>query len=200
MKKYSILLFIAFFTSNLFSQNISISGTIKNTVDRPICDVEVYLLSGGNIVKSIMADDNGNYIFEDLVGGRNYEIQVSKEGEELNGMSTFDIVLIKKHILGEEEITNPFLLYSGDINGNLSLDVQDLVLYRRFVIGIDDQLSAPSWQFFNRDITFNDPLNPWQTTNVRTRTYENLTTSITDANFIGSKTGDIDDSANSCED
>lgn len=189
---------MVFFMANLFSQNLSIAGIIKNTVDRPICKARVDLFSNGNFIKHTVSNEKGYYKFDSLINGRNYEIEVSKEGDFLNGMSTFDLAIITRSLLGLENLSNPILLYSADLNASSSVTTFDLALYQKFIIGADSSFTAPNWHFFNEDIDLTASVNTWDTKNIKARIYENLTTSITDANFVGNKTGDMNNSANPC--
>ncbi|MEL6720293.1 MAG: hypothetical protein AAFP82_16410, partial [Bacteroidota bacterium] len=112
-------------------------------------------------------------------------------GDLLNGLSTFDLVLISKHIMGVEEFSDPLLLFASDVDGSNSVSIMDLVLLRRLTLGLDNRLLVPNWQFFSTDAQIDNLLNPWLNTNLKTRIYQNLNTNIDDADFIGYKTGDV---------
>lgn len=189
MKKYSLFLFFIASTFTVFSQNLSISGSISS-----ICEATVTLMNdNGNIIASQITTGNGTYIFSNLEANQTYEVSVSRENNDdlLNGVSTFDVVLISKHITGAEELNDPFTLFAADLDNSQSVSVMDLVLLRRVILGIDNNFSIPSWQFFSTDAQIEDSNNPWSSPNLRTRIYENLNTSISNADFIGYKTADV---------
>jgi len=195
MKKYSLFLFFILSAFTVFSQNLSISGRVA-----PVCDATVTLLDkNGNPISSISTADSGNYIFSNLEIDKTYAVNVTKEVNTfehiLNGVSTFDVVLISKHIIGVEEFTDPFLLFAADVDGSESVSVMDLVLLRRVILGIDSNFPVDSWQFFSTDAQIENLNNPWQSPNLKTRIYENLSTSIDNADFIGYKIGDINGSS-----
>lgn len=195
MKKYNFFILFLSIAFAAQSQNLSISGTIT-----PVCDGTVTLLDGdGNTISTISTADSGTYVFSGLEVEGTYVISVSREDNTfqdiLNGVSTFDLVLTDKHILGIEEFTNPFLLFAVDLDGSKSVSVMDLVLLRRAILGIDINFPVDSWQFFSTDAQIEESNNPWQSPNLNIRTYENLSASISNADFIGYKTGDVNGSS-----
>ena len=47
-----------------------------------------------------MTGDDGAYAFENNLMGGDYALTADKNNDYLNGVSTLDLVLIQKHILG----------------------------------------------------------------------------------------------------
>ncbi|MEM0994173.1 MAG: carboxypeptidase regulatory-like domain-containing protein [Bacteroidota bacterium] len=196
MKKYIFLLFILATAQTTFSQ-ISISGKVQDANAAAICGASVELLDeNGTSLATTLTDENGDFSYTDLAAGATYQVRVEKADAILNGLSTFDLVLMNNHILGVRLIENPFILYAADLNASASLSVYDLILLRRIILGIDSEVSIPVWQFFSRDANAADLNDP---ATIQTQRFENLTTSIETADFIGYKSADINFTAtNSC--
>ena len=87
-----------------------VSGTIMDWRQQTVEDVQV--LTSTSTSTSTQAD--GQYHFE-LAMNSPYTIEAAKNQQPLNGVSTFDLVLISKHILGITEFDNPYhcLLYTS---------------------------------------------------------------------------------------
>lgn len=55
------------------------------------------------------------------------------------GLSALDIVKIRKHILGFEELTTPWQLIAADVTGEGSSSSLDIVRLRKVVLGFEDE-------------------------------------------------------------
>ena len=74
----------------------------------------------------------------------------------LNGVSTYDLLLIKKHILGLEPIVNPFQIIAADANNSGSVTSFDIVTIRNLILGKPNAtLPAGSWRYVP-EYCFND--------------------------------------------
>lgn len=116
----------------------------------------------------------------------------------LNGISTFDLVLINKHILGLEALNSPYKLIAADANNSRSVTTFDIVILRKLILGIDTVFSnTSSWRFIPADYDFPDPENPFS------EVFPEGVTPILPAqapqplviDFVGVKTGDVNGSA-----
>jgi hypothetical protein len=144
MKKL-IILAISLLSLGLQAQNATLSGTVKTEDGQNVDDVTITLFdSAGNNLAVTTGD---SYSFSGLTQGDNYKVTFEKNLNPLNGVSTFDLVIIIRHILGVDAITSPYLLYAGDVNSSLSITVYDIVLLRKLILGIETALPTPSWQF-----------------------------------------------------
>ena len=82
-------------------------------------------------------------------------------GPQLN-VSTYDMVLMSRSILGVEPFNDPYKFLGSDVNEDGKLSTLDLIWMRRVVLYIDDAFPAqPSIIFVNQDYGFNDPKNPF---------------------------------------
>ena len=80
----------------------------------------------------------------------------------MNGVSTADIVKIKKHILGQTVITSPYKLIAADVNASGSITASDISEIRKLILGVSPSFAkVQSWTFVPSSYTFFDPTKPW---------------------------------------
>jgi hypothetical protein len=86
------------------------------------------------------------------------------------------------------------LLIAADVNRSGSITTSDLIELRKLILGVISVYSnAKSWMFVPKSFQFPDPANPW--TFPETLEYNPLNTTVTDADFVGIKMGDVNNSA-----
>jgi hypothetical protein len=79
-------------------------------------------------------------------------VVLNKDNDPLNGVSTFDLVLINKHILGLGSL-NGFKQLAGDINMSGIITSLDLLELRKLILGIYTDLpNSNSWRFIDKDL------------------------------------------------
>ena len=75
-------------------------------------------------------------------------ISIEKSGNPINGVTTFDLVLISKHILGTLPLDTPLKILAADADGSGTVTTFDVVLLRRLILQIDDDFpDGKSWVF-----------------------------------------------------
>lgn len=85
-----------------------------------------------------------------------------KNDNPLNGVSTFDLVLISKHILGLETFGSPYQIIAADVNKSGSVTTFDIVEIRKLILGIYQNFpNNTSWRFIRKDHAFPNPANPF---------------------------------------
>lgn len=105
----------------------------------------------------------------------------------LNGVSTFDMVLISRHVLGISPIPSPYLMIAADINRSNSITSFDIIEGRRLILGINDKFASnSSWRFLPVNFNFVNPLNPFQG-----QLIESIPLSENAFDFFGIKIGDV---------
>ncbi len=87
----------------------------------------------------------------------------TKDDNPLNGVTTYDLVLISKHLLGIESLNSPYRLIAADANISNSITTFDIVEFRKLILGIYQKLPGnTSWRFVPKSHTFPNPQNPFQ--------------------------------------
>ena len=71
-----------------------------------------------------------------------------KNDDPLNGVTTFDLVLISKHILGLESFQHDWQMTAADLNNSGSITTFDIVEGRKLILGIYTEFpQTTSWVF-----------------------------------------------------
>ena len=79
-----------------------------------------------------------------------------------NGVSSFDLLLLSRHILGVDTLDSPYLLIAADANKSGTLTSFDIVELRKLVLGVYDSLPFnESWRFVESHYIFPNPQNPF---------------------------------------
>jgi hypothetical protein len=86
-----------------------------------------------------MTNNLGFYNFNGIPLTANATITPSKDDNPLNGVSTYDLVLISKHILGIESLNSPYKMIAADANKSGSITTFDIVELRKMILGIYDK-------------------------------------------------------------
>lgn len=134
-----------------------------------------------------------NYVVPFPIDG--VKVTPQKTQDPLNGVSTFDLVQINKHILGLAQLDSPYKILAADANNSRSVTTFDLVELRKLILGIYPELpKSDSWRFVPQSFQFPNPSNPFQTPvpSSDTLTFNNYEASH---NFIACKVGDVNGSA-----
>ncbi len=166
-----------------------IAGTIATELDKPVKDVNVQL--NGTSQMDMMTPANGQYGFAVVPGG-DYTVTPVKDDDPLNGVTTFDLVLITKHILGTQLLDSPYKMIAADANKSKTITTFDLVQLRKLILFIDTEFpNNTSWRFVDKDYVFPDPTNPWLEEFPEVINFNNVTADQLDADFVAIKIGDV---------
>lgn len=92
-----------------------------------------------------------------------YQLAACKNDFLRCGVSTFDMVLISRHVLGIDPITDPKALIAADVNGSGSITNLDQIVIRKVILGITNQFNpnVPAWRFITCGYSFTNPSSPW---------------------------------------
>ncbi len=122
-----------------------------------------------------------------------YELCLSKNESFLNGVTTADIVKIKRHILEIEFLISPYKLLAADVNRSNTLTGADASEIRRLVLGIVPEFQkVPSWIFVPKEFVFSgNPLDDLNKFIPSCDSIEIKDKSIEDKNYVAIKMGDV---------
>ena len=138
-----------------------IRGFIHTPQDIMISDVEVRLLSETKAQRT-MTSTHGNFVFEGVEMYANYQLDCSKEGDHVMGISTLDLVLIQQHILGIKPFTSPYQIIAADANYSNGISATDLVTLRSLLVAKTEKLpGGRAWVFVDKEVPFSDPTDPF---------------------------------------
>jgi len=145
---------------SVLANRFDIAGNIYTEMDEDIKDVEVHLIGADNVME--MTNDLGSYAFPPMDEGAQYVVDPTRDNDYLNGVSTLDLVLIQRHILGLSVLESPYKRIAGDVNMDDKISATDIVELRKLVLGLYDELPQnESWRFVDAAYEFldNDPFN-----------------------------------------
>ncbi|WP_353480520.1 GEVED domain-containing protein [Haliscomenobacter sp.] len=171
----------------------TISGLIATDESEPVFGVSVDV-SGASTLKQITAN-SGAYAFSNLTKGADFSLSAQLDKDHVNGVSTFDLVLIQKHILGTKLIDNPYRQIAADVNNSKSISTLDMIQIRKLILQVDDKFkSVPSWKFVDAAYRFPDASNPFGAEYPEVINVNNLTGNVK-ADFVAIKMGDVNGNA-----
>lgn len=141
-----------------------------------------------------ITEADGRYAFSVPQG--QYTIKSESDEDYLKGISTLDILIIQKYILGLKQITDPLLLIAADANKNSMVTAADILEVRKTLLGTKDRFENNSWvgiatgyQFVNPERSFEEVE---QARRINVEVHNNETVSGLD--FKAVKIGDMNNS------
>ncbi|MBP6184105.1 MAG: hypothetical protein KA479_04140 [Saprospiraceae bacterium] len=106
------------------------------------------------------------------------------------GTSTYDLLLISKHLTGTKIFDNPYKRIAADINNDCKISISDLIELRRLILIPGLKLkNNTSWRFVDADYVFPNPEKPCNFN--ETITFSGMLGVINIAKFYAIKIGDI---------
>lgn len=169
----------------------SIAGIIETEEEEGVQGVEVQL--SGLTTEQILTQEDGVYHFDHLEVN-DYSVTPHLDQDHLNGVSTFDLIVITQHILGTNLLDSPYKMIAADVNNSRSVTTLDVIEARRRILGIGEGFTNnTSWRFVAKDYAFPNPSNPWEGEFPELLSFNNLSEEQ-QADFIGVKIADVNGS------
>ncbi|MCB0531976.1 MAG: HYR domain-containing protein [Lewinellaceae bacterium] len=179
---------------------VFIGGTIQTEAGDPVANTAIQLegthpsLPMFNLFT--LTDQQGQFSLS-VPTSSSYTITPFRDDSPLNGVSTFDLLLINKHVLGLAALDSPYKLIAADANKSNSVTTFDIVELRKLILGLYLQLpSNGAWRFVPVGYAFPDPNNPFMGGFPEYMTQVNLQqNNLPMHNFIAMKVGDVNGNA-----
>ncbi|RMD74833.1 MAG: hypothetical protein D6818_02600, partial [Bacteroidetes bacterium] len=179
--------------------NPSIAGAIQTEQQQGVQDVSVQINSGSFGATATTAAD-GTYQFDNLTAGNDYTVTPAHDVDPLNGVTSYDLVLIMKHILQMDPLDSPYQLIAADANNSGSVTTADVVVLRKLILFMEPTFpNNTSWRFVDAHYQFPNPANPWQEAFPEVYSVNDLTTDQLDVDFVAIKVGDVNGTASTNE-
>jgi len=182
---------------NCMSDMATVSGALKTESGDGLEESDVEL-SGQNPAGPAfnhfdVTDQSGLYDFNHAVPVfSNYTLTPTKDDNPLNGVTTYDLVLISKHILGIQPLGSPYKMIAADANLSNSITTLDVVELRKLILGIYQEIpNNSSWRFVDKAFTFANPNNPFAATFPESKTVAEVKANAMDDDFVAIKVGDV---------
>lgn len=186
-------------TTDACTDGVDISGSISGRIFN---EDQVALEQAGvqlenmdvNDMTMDMTSDDGTYAFDNIAFYDTYIVAPVKNDDALNGVSTLDLVLIQKHLLGLQTFDSPHTLIAADINRSNSISAVDLIELRKLILGVFSEFpNNTSWRFLPTTHEFDDVAEPFgfpEAVNI-----DSLYISNEELDFYAIKTGDVNKTA-----
>ncbi len=169
---------------------VTFAGEVKKPNGEKVQDVTLKI-TGFTPLKPIFTGINGFFGVNGLPTGKNYSFQPMKDTMPTNGISTLDILLIQKHVLGTKGLTSPYQFIAADVDKNGKVSTGDIVALRKLILGVNKNFANnKSWRFVESTYKFKDTINPLNDIFPELKQYTNLKSS-TKVDFTAVKVGDI---------
>ena len=181
--------------------NATVAGAIKTETGIGLHEAKVDVAGSGDAIPTYsmfsVSEQNGSYSFSNAIPvNSNLLVTPTKDDNPLNGVSTYDLVLISRHILGLEPLGSSYEMIAADANKSGSITTFDIVELRKMILGIYQELpNNTSWRFVDKSFSFPDQNNPFQTAFPENKTVASIQGSQMYQNFVAVKVGDVNQSA-----
>ncbi len=170
-----------------------IQGGITTISSDNLENVEVELIGSELVVE--MTDTEGLYAFPSMPYGGSYKINPVKNDDYTNGVSTLDLVMIQRHLLGIELLDSPYKVVAADVNNDEELSAVDLLDLRKLILGtVTEFENIGSWRFIDSGFEFEDPTDVFASSIPGDYKIPSLNNDMT-VDFIALKVGDVNNNA-----
>ena len=162
--------------------NITINGNVSTLGGAPLNDVTVSAGTDHTVTNTYGGFQIGGTV------GNNYVLTADKEIDPRAGLSTIDLLILKRHLLGIERFSNPFLALAADVNRDGVVNLGDMISLQALILGRREFYpTGSSWRFV--DAAWNGEGNPTERI-----VLGRLEECGFDHDFIGLRIGDLNDS------
>ena len=115
--------------------NLSIGGSIRRELGDTVA-AQIFLYKNA-LFQTL---NSSLFNFNNLPNFQNYEVKPYRNDKPLQGVTTFDIALISRHILGIEPLSTPHKIIAADANHDGEVDATDMLLLRKLILRQIDTL------------------------------------------------------------
>lgn len=173
-----------------------IAGAIISEMGTAMEGVNIAISGNGPTATPLTTDSEGQFHFEDLQAGYDYTVQPNYTGNWTTGVTTFDLVLIKRHVLNIERLDSPYKIIAADANKSNAVTTSDIVTLRRMILGIDTEFpnGNTSYRFVDASYSFPNLEDPFASGFPEVYNINNLSTNMMNVDFKVIKVGDVNNS------
>jgi hypothetical protein len=136
--------------------NGSIAGKVQSAGGEAIEGAKLILK--GEKTNLAFSDKNGQYLFEYLRENQDYTLSATLDTSFKEGVTTLDIVMIMRHILGEQRFGSPFQYLAADADLSGSITTLDVIHIRKLVLCLENTFPHKrNFRFLPAGVTFQRP-------------------------------------------
>ncbi len=168
---------------------LSVAGRITTEEQAIVKGVMVNLIDPVNTMQD-ETDETGNFLIENVAEAHDYQLKPEKNDDWPNGISTIDLVMIQRHILGSAKLASPYKIIASDANNDQRITASDLVALRKIILGLETSIAGnTSWRFVPKSFVFSDPTQPWPFEEYMD--LNQMDVNMLNNDFVAIKTGDV---------
>lgn len=174
------------------NNQLTLSGFVADRFNEPVAGVSVE--RNGIDQSFTISQDDGAYFFDDVNPGADYTLTADYSddmpiGEEV---TTFDMVLITRHILGQELLESPYQWIAADVNDSGTISTLDIVAIRKVILQIESEFpNGKRWKFIDGAFAFSTSMNPLLEGYPELINLNNMSSDSIDLNFVAIRMGDV---------
>ncbi|MEL6988630.1 MAG: dockerin type I domain-containing protein, partial [Bacteroidota bacterium] len=171
----------------------SIAGSIMTKRNEPFNQVFVEMMNAESSVTHTWTNEDGTFSFANNEMNTNYVLNAKREHDVLNGISSYDLLMIQRHIANVEAFSSPLDFIAADINNDKTITAKDISELRRVILGLFKHFpDNKSWKFISNTASL-DIQNPWEYKEEFQVT--DIEADVSGLNFRAIKIGDLNASA-----
>lgn len=164
------------------ADNITVNGRVNSLSGTPLDDVTILANDGQTLTNNFGAYQIGGTV------GESFVLSASKDVDPRIGLSSIDLVIMQRHLLGIETFSNPFMRVAADINRDGFVDLMDFIQLRALILARREMYPTGSpWRFVTSD---------WDGTGdpIEEIILSELAACSFNHDFVGLRLGDLNDS------
>lgn len=171
-----------------------IAGSIRTEIGQ---QVESVAIKGSNKLGDTKTGPDGTFTLNSVPLGGDYTIVPQKVEDPINGVTTIDLVIIQKHILGLAELKTPYQYIAADVDKSGHISTVDLIRLRKLILNMETNFpnGNSSWRFIDANYKFPSGVDPLKAPYPEAKNLNNFLSKEGRADFIGVKIGDVNMSA-----
>lgn len=172
----------------------TLNGSIQTENGVAIEGVSVNTVSNGINLGTFLTTSTGNFTINNLNVSQKVSTYATRNDDAQNGVTTYDIALISRHILDIQPLPTTYKMIAADVNKDGEVNALDMLLMRRLVLHIIPNFpNNTAWRFIDKNYTFAHPTDPFSE-NFPEVIATNIFKGTNIANFVGVKIGDLNNS------
>jgi hypothetical protein len=178
----------------------TIAGALETELTQGVEDATIELNGTSNgtpVLNEVFSNVSGSYLFSNALPiAANATVTPIHDVDPLNGVNTWDLVLISRHILGLDPLNSPYKLIAADANKSGTVTTFDIVELRKLILGTYTALpNNNSWRFVDAGQQFTNNDNPFADVIRENLQLANIQNNVMNGDFVGVKVGDVDGTA-----
>ena len=180
--------------ATLSAQTVTLSGRVTNPEDEALAGILVRANNGPDMYETT-TDGAGNWQLT-VPSEASYIVRPCAYSDVINGLSTFDLVLLARHYDGVQPLASPYLIIAGDVNNDYELSEADSLAMREVILGMTTTFpDSLAWRFVPSDYVFPNPLDPFTPAYPQHINTGVISSNQTGLDFYGMRMGDLNFSA-----